>query len=508
MTQMKLIYDDAVTVAPEVTDIVGVRYYGDLLHGKRRLASIVREAAGQAGIDDILHLRRLDDLRKLIDIPEEERGKCRFLYLPSNVVSLGGKNAMASLFGKLRWLRQNVLVTASAGAPGETDAVSSGWSGAALLDADAFRQLVAQRCEGVIRGFQGERRGNLADIGNGANLIDLSDKALLLKFLGSHFEVRHFNAISYDDYTIRKSSRNRDKIRQEFTYWGLLPDRMKFWFVQPYDFADDGQSASYAMERLNIPDMALQWIHGAVTPATFNRFLDRAFHFLLQRPAQKIDRTAATAHRRSLYRDKVDTRLGDLRKMPAAGQIDNLLRAVGPTTGNDSFDALVSRYNALLGRLESRRSDNVAVIGHGDFCFSNILYEKNSNLMRLIDPRGAMTIEELWTDPYYDLAKLSHSVLGNYDFINNGLYNVVLNDVLEPSLELCIDVPLESMQQAFADRLTQHGFDLDLVRLYEASLFLSMVPLHIDVPSKALAFLINARGILSKLERNVAQAVA
>src|SRR5262249_39969886 len=128
--------------------------------------------------------------------------------------------------------------------------------------------------------------------------------------------------------------------------------------------------------------------------------------------------------------------------------------------------------------------------------------------MRLIDPRGATTADELWTDPYYDLAKLSHSILGNYDFINNSLYNLVLDDSLETRLELCIEVPLEPMQQAFIERLTQYGFDLDLVRLYEASLFLSMVPLHIDIPSKALAFLINARGILSKIEENIAQAVA
>lgn len=501
----KLIYDDAIPVAPEVTDIVGVRHYGDLLHGKRRLASIVREAAEQAGVDDIFHIRRLDELRALIEGAADQWAGCRFLYLQSNIVALGGQSAMAALLGKLRWLRQNVLATASTGG---ADGSGNGWSGAASFDGEAMRQLIAQRCEGPIQGIKGERRGSLADIGGGAHLIDLSDKALLLKFLGSHFEVRHFNAISYDDYTIRKSSHNRDKIRQEFTYWGLLPDQMKFWFVQPYDFVDDGKTASYAMERLNIPDMALQWIHGAITPAAFNRFLDRAFHFLLQRPVQKVDRAAAGVQRRALYRDKVNARLADLRKMPAARQIDNLLRSIGSMSGNDSFEVLLTRYSALLGRLEGRRSDSISVIGHGDFCFSNILYEKNSNLMRLIDPRGAMAAEDLWADPYYDLAKLSHSILGNYDFINNGLYNLVLNEVLEPSLELCIDVPLGPMQQAFVDRLAQHGFDLDLVRVYEASLFLSMVPLHIDVPSKALAFLINARGILSKLEGNVAQAVA
>ncbi|HVJ35767.1 MAG TPA: hypothetical protein VND94_21850 [Terriglobia bacterium] len=501
---MKLIYDDAIAVTPEVTDIVGIRHYGDLLHGKRRLSSIVREAAEGAGIEDVVHFRRLEDLRALADGIDSQQVGRRFLYLPSNVIALGGKMALTALFGKLRWLRQNVLVTAAGGDTHGSATGANAWSGAAALDLEAFRRLIEQRCQGVIQPVHGERRGNFADIGNGANLVDLSDKAYLLKFLGSHFEVRHFNAISFDDYTIRKSSRNKEKIRQEYTYWGLLPDRMKFWFVQPYDLVEEGETASYAMERLHIPDMALQWVHGAVTPGSFDRFLDRAFHFLQQRPSQRIDRDAAVSLRRSLYRDKLATRMADLRKTMPASQIELLLRSTGTATVTDSLAGLLERYAVLLEKLERRRSDQIAVIGHGDFCFSNILYEKNSNLIRLIDPRGAARPEDLWTDPYYDLAKLSHSILGNYDFINNGLYDLVLDDGLRPRLELHIETDLGEMQQAFKGRLASHGFDLELVRLYEASLFLSMVPLHIDIPSKALAFLINAEEILTKLENGEA----
>ncbi|HVJ40074.1 MAG TPA: hypothetical protein VM639_01205 [Dongiaceae bacterium] len=497
---MKLIYDDAITVTPEVTDIVGIRHYGDLLHGKRRLSSIVREAAESAGIEDIVHFRQLEDLQSLADSIDNQQVGRRFLYLPSNVIALGGKMALTALFGKLRWLRQNVLVTAAGGTPHGAVGGANAWSGAAALDIDAFKRLIEQRCQGTIPAVHGERRGSFADIGNGANLVDLSDKAYLLKFLGSHFEVRHFNAISFDDYTIRKSSQNKEKIRQEFTYWSLLPDRMKFWFVQPYDLMEEGDTASYAMERLHIPDMALQWIHGAITSNVFDRFLDRAFHFLLQRPTQSVDREVALKLRRSLYRDKLTARMDDLRKTTPASQIDFLLRSTGIAVAEDSFTRLVERYAVLLDRFERQRTDRLTVIGHGDFCFSNILYEKNSNLIRLIDPRGALRAEDLWTDPYYDLAKLSHSILGNYDFINNGLYDLVLDEGLKPRLTLNIRAPLDEMKQAFRERLAAHGFDLHLVRLYEASLFLSMVPLHIDVPSKALAFLINAEDILARLE--------
>ncbi|HEX9446839.1 MAG TPA: hypothetical protein VF920_02630, partial [Dongiaceae bacterium] len=174
---------------------------------------IVAAAAENAGIDDILHIRRSSDLKSFVSALPTEVTSQRFLYMPANVIALGGIRAMSDLFGKLRWLRQNVSVTAS---------IEQGtWSGIATLDLDAIRRLIDQRSDGIQFGFTGERRGNFADIDNGSGLIDLSDKGRLLKFLGSHFDVRHFNQIAYDDYTIRKSSKDKEKIRREFAYWGL-----------------------------------------------------------------------------------------------------------------------------------------------------------------------------------------------------------------------------------------------------------------------------------------------
>ncbi|ECP3589223.1 hypothetical protein FZH48_26620, partial [Salmonella enterica] len=59
------------------------------------------------------------------------------------------------------------------------------------------------------------------------------------------------------------------------------------------------------------------------------------------------------------------------------------------------------------------------IITHGDFCFSNILYDFRSQRIKLIDPRGINFYNELsiWGDIRYDLAKLNHSVIGRYDLI-------------------------------------------------------------------------------------------
>jgi len=49
--------------------------------------------------------------------------------------------------------------------------------------------------------------------------------------------------------------------------------------------------------------------------------------------------------------------------------------------------------------------------------------------------------------------------------------------------------------------LQRYGIDLALIRLYELSLFLSMLPLHMDRPHKVFGFVLNAIAILDSLER-------
>ncbi len=63
---------------------------------------------------------------------------------------------------------------------------------------------------------------------------------------------------------------------------------------------------------------------------------------------------------------------------------------------------------------------------HGDFCFSNITYDFAIIRIKTIDPRGLTPNNELtiYGDTQYDIAKLSHSVLGLYDWIIAGYYHV------------------------------------------------------------------------------------
>ena len=53
----------------------------------------------------------------------------------------------------------------------------------------------------------------------------------------------------------------------------------------------------------------------------------------------------------------------------------------------------------------------------------------------------------------------------------------------------------------FRSYLEKNGYDYVLVRLYEAGLFLSMLPYHMDQPGKVFGFLLNAIRILDEVEK-------
>ena len=328
-------------------------------------------------------------------------------------------------------------------------------------------------------------------------LLDLSDIRNFRQFITSGFDARFFNALSGDEYTVVKSSVNKEKIRAEYEYYRLLPEEMRMWFAQAFNYKEDENEASYSMERFHMTDLALRFVHGAIEEEEFRQLMDKLFFFLLHRKSREVSEEELSACRKKLYVDKVEERIEKLKGLAAYAGIEAILKTASDPGG---LDAILKRYFDLYDRYEkigSELDEPCLVVGHGDLCFSNILYNKDANLLRLIDPKGAMSEEELYTDPYYDLAKLSHSICGSYDYFNSGLFEISLSE--ENRLELTIDEKNETYRRIFREYAEKNFFDYIRIRIYEASLFLSMLPLHIDRPKKVLGFILNAEKILDEV---------
>ena len=195
--------------------------------------------------------------------------------------------------------------------------------------------------------------------------------------------------------------------------------------------------------------------------------------------------------------DKVEVRIYSLKLLKEYRKIKKMM---GGGNRHQNIEQLAEEYFKLKERIEmGKKYPAVSVIGHGDPCFANALYNRSTKTLKFIDPKGALTEEELWTNPYYDIAKLSHSVCGRYDFFNNGLFRIEVNEAF--AYELHIDFDHTKYEEIFRRKLELNGYDYLTVRIYEASLFLSMLPLHMDNPYKVFGFILNVENILEEVEK-------
>jgi hypothetical protein len=144
-----------------------------------------------------------------------------------------------------------------------------------------------------------------------------------------------------------------------------------------------------------------------------------------------------------------------------------------------------------------RKCDARIGVLHGDLCLSNILFESRLGRIKVIDPRGlnAKGQFSFYGDLRYDLAKLTHSVIGLYDHILAGTYSLEREygaDLCSFELEIHVDERVRSVQNAFIDREFLLGLNpLDVMPI-TILLFLSMLPLHADEPRRQDALLANA----------------
>ena len=337
-------------------------------------------------------------------------------------------------------------------------------------------------------------------IKNSFEIEGYSDLSNINNFIGcltNNVDLRFFNSLSEDDYTITKTSTDKLKIKKEYNFYYFLPDDMKYWFVMPFNYFENDQMAGYTMERLYMTDLAIKYVHRSINKEEFNSLMNKYFYFFKMRHSRPCSEEKYKAKAVELYKTKVNERTDKLKQCPQFKTVERLIES-----GNITIDGLKERYFYLKQTIEEKNNyPNVEVIGHGDPGFANALYNKSTQTLKFIDPKGALDESELWTNPYYDIAKLSHCIIGKYDFFNNGLFEIKINENL--SYELDIPFNNKEFTEIFKSKLIENGFDYLTVRIYEASLFLSMLPLHIDNPYKVFGFILNLKNILDEIEKEL-----
>lgn len=475
MKRLLVIYDDSIKPNKEVGTITGHNSYGDTIFKRITLKNRMKaEILKNKAVAGILFYSGIEDKEEIYKAYKNMEEPVNLVHLYSNFALKDTKEF-------------SVLLTKAQYAKEAFSALCQDKTAMAILSGgeeyfNCFEDLIN-------RTFEGEHI--ITDA-----FMDISKRSNFLTFITSGFDARFFNALLGDEYTVTKKSNKIKKIKSEYNFYYLLPDNMKMWFVMPFDYKEEKDSASYTMERYHMTDIAIRFVHGAVSTEELSDILDKLFYFIHIRGKKAASKEEVKAVAYELYVKKLNDRMEELKGYSQYEQFNQMI-AMG--TKYKNLKDIVEKYLSFYKKVKRPEKDNEClVIGHGDLCFSNILYSKEANILKLIDPKGALQEEELYTDVYYDLAKLSHSICGCYDFFNSGLYEISMDRDMH--ISLTIDTDKEPYVEVFKGFLQENGFDYTLVRLYEASLFLSMLPYHMDQPGKVFGFILNAINILDEVE--------
>lgn len=480
-----VIYDDTGKKSEVITDIIGDKGFADVVVKKRYLEDYYKESIKMIYPDVVwkkIHSSfEYADIEKQMEVYLNE--DVRVLHCFSNYIFSDFDIAKLS-FEKLCY------IDAPYGVEEEKKAVA-----AMFPDINSYISF----CKKIVAGNKAwdivnEMKYHF-DI---SGMVDVGIISNFIQCVTGNFDSRYFNSLKGNEYTLVKSSTNKKKIKAEYDFYHLLPDDMKYWFVMPFDYKEDETVASYRMERLHMTDLAIKWVHGSMDKSEFESLMDKYFYFFKCRHTKECTEEEYKLVANDLYVNKVKTRIDDLKSLPEYQQIKGLLSANTEVT----IDKLLERYFSLKEIIENRNSyKNEMVIGHGDPCFANALYNKSTKTLKFIDPKGASQEKDMWTNPYYDIAKLSHSVCGKYDFFNNGLFDIRIAEDFSYDL----DIPFDNTEymEIFKRKANENGFDYLSIRIYEASLFISMLPLHIDNPHKVFGFILNVDRILKEIEADV-----
>lgn len=478
MKKIVVIYDDSQKPNKEIATITGNKSYGETIFKRVTLKDRMKEEIRkEENVIDILEYQKPGDEVAILEYLGKKISEIAIVHLYSNF-ALASTEGFKVVLKKAAFVEQNYIANCDG----------------------KLAMAVINGASEYIKNFERlTERTFSAELMESDAFMDLSDRGHFLTFITSGFDARFFNALLGDEYTVTKRSSKIAKIKAEHDFYYLLPDHMKKWFVQPYNYVETKEYASYTMERFHMTDIAIRFVHGAIDAEELKDILEKLFYFVGTRETKEVSYEKAKEINRELYVDKLLQRMEELKKLKEYEQFNHMLQM---GTKYKNLEELTNRYLKLYEKLTPFKQASggkcMLAIGHGDMCFSNILYNKEASILKLIDPKGALTKEELFTDPYYDLAKLSHSVCGCYDFFNSGLYQISIDRDMKCGLS--IDTDPEPFVAMFKAYLEKNGYDYRLVRLYEASLFLSMLPYHMDQPGKVFGFILNAIRILEEIE--------
>ncbi|MFN7824097.1 MAG: hypothetical protein ACK5P6_01915 [Pseudobdellovibrionaceae bacterium] len=316
------------------------------------------------------------------------------------------------------------------------------------------------------------------------NYTDLeSESSIQMQINNFISQARSHNRLRIDEDMITKESDDRAKLEAEYNFFVAAPKIMSQVLPRQVRRNTDGQNRfiSYSCSRVEGFDLSVHWRANSMSKSTWAFILDEIRDLLENLIAVEPDQAKAHQSYRYLLIEKTKDRLTDLKGVypcldPSLQlQIQEIFKAFN---FKDIFEFGSIAIDYMENAISSYVSTNSFRSGylHGDLCLSNILFEKPTATITLVDPRGFVKDKCEVIPLEYDLAKLSHSILGGYDKILAGelLHNMDHFKDRSSTHEFVVKKLLSVIDHFQVER--------SFIWKIESILFLSMIPLHRDKP--------------------------
>ena len=333
--------------------------------------------------------------------------------------------------------------------------------------------------------------------------IDLGHYDNLLRFKNK-FQSRFFNTILIDREKgiLTKKSSNLEKFILEINWYIHLPKNLNYLIPRVFDYNSDGSNSFIRMEFYSYTTL-----HELYLFSNFNYLKWKLiFEVLIARLKElhsykkKFSKRIIQKNIKSMYLSKVIHRFD---------QIDNVfLKKIiksGFTLNNTKFISLDDLFIKLKNMYKILNFESLSYFNiiHGDYFFSNILYDVQNDLVRLIDPRGSFGVVKMFGDHRYDYAKLLHSVHGYYDLIIEDKFSIKNLGLNEFEFKVHSNESHAIAFKAYINTLKENDICMKELKFIEITLFFSMIPLHADSSERQKAMFFQALLLLNELEKEM-----
>lgn len=335
------------------------------------------------------------------------------------------------------------------------------------------------------------------------NWFDLGHLPLLFRSKKNILVKRVFNDLIYEDDQLLKQSSDTLKIRAEANWYENLPAALSMHVPRYGGRAERDYRAGYRIEYLYHPLLSDVAAFGSLPLTSWLEILSASFEFVhkchaVRPPAGSPE--AAPEFAEHFFEKIIVEKTRQRFSQYSAGQ-----GGIGEaciTLDGTAYPPLREVVETLIRRIPGTRPEHVR-FWHGDLFFGNMFYDFTAQRILSIDPRGQLAGGEisLFGDLRYDLAKLAHSIIGQYDRIVLGRSRLI--EDTPTSWRLIVEQPAhQSELESIFERFITETCNLDMAEItaMTALLFFSMLPLHSERPDFQKQFIATGLRLFSRLQ--------